>query len=63
MAIGGNRTMEKARLVVNVEPGKFKITKAKNFVNPEVNPNCMQCDWKLVQGHRFIMKSTNWYKN
>ena len=63
MAIGGNRTMEKARLVVNVEPGKFKITKAKNFVNPEVNPNYMQCDWKLVQGHRFIMKSTNWYKN
>ena len=60
-AVGGNRTMEKARLVVNVEPGKFKITKAKNFVKPNVNPNGMKCEWKLVQGHNFIMKSTDWH--
>lgn len=62
MAVGGNRTMEKARLVVNVEPGKFKITKAKNFVNPEMNPNGATCRWKLVNGCRFVMKGTGWEK-
>jgi len=61
--LGGNRTMEKARLVVNVEPGRFKITKAKNFVDPELNPNGLMCDWKLVNGCRFVMNKDNWYKN
>jgi hypothetical protein len=62
-AVGGNRTMEKARLVVNVEPGKFKITKAKNFINPKLNPNGLMCDWKLVNGCRFVMQGSDWYKN
>jgi len=62
MAVGGNRTMEKARLVVNIEPGKSKITKAKNFVNPEFNPNGAMCDWKLVNGCRFVLKNPDWYK-
>ena len=61
MAVGGNRTMEKARLVVNIEPGRFKITKAKNFVDPKYNPNGQQCDWKLVNGCKFVMKGSNWY--
>ncbi|GAG28743.1 unnamed protein product, partial [marine sediment metagenome] len=57
------RTMEKARLVVNVEPGKFKITKAKNFIDPKLNPNGLMCDWKLVNGCQFVMKGSDWYKN
>jgi hypothetical protein len=61
-AVGGNRTMEKARLVVNVEPGKFKITKAKNFINSALNPNGLMCDWKLVDGCRFVMKGSEWYR-
>lgn len=62
MAVGGNRTMEKARLVLNIEPGKFKITKAKNFVKPDFNPNGAMCEWKLVNGCQFIMQSSDWYK-
>ena len=61
--LGGNRTMEKARLVVNVEPGRFKITKAKNFIDPKVNPNGLICDWKLVDGCKFVMQGSSWYKN
>jgi len=59
--VGGNRTMEKARLVVNVEPGKCKITKAKNFINPGVNPNGWCCDWKLVNGCQFVLERSGWY--
>lgn len=59
--LGGNRTMEKARLVVNVEPGKCKVTKAKNFVDPQVNPNGLMCEWKLVNGCQFVMKGVDWY--
>ena len=62
MAVGGNRTMEKARLVVNIEPGKFKITKAKNFVSPDLNPNGLMCEWKLSQGCRFVMQGSDWYR-
>jgi len=60
--LGGGRTMEKARLVLNVEPGRFKITKAKNFVDPKINPNGLICNWKLVNGCRFVMQGTRWYK-
>ncbi len=58
--LGGQRTMEKARLVVNVEPGRFKITKAKNFINPKNNPNGMTCEWKLRNGCDFVMQSYDW---
>lgn len=61
--VGGNRTMEKARLVINVEPGKFKITKAKNFIDPNLNPNGLMCDWKLVNGCKFMGRGMDWYKN
>jgi len=60
--LGGGRTMEKARLVLNVEPGRFKITKAKNFVDPKINPNGLVCSWKLVNGCRFVMQGNRWYK-
>lgn len=62
MALGGNRTMEKARLVVNVEPGRLKITKAKNFKNSDLNPNGLMCDFKLVNGCKLVMSGTDWYK-
>lgn len=62
MGLGGNRTMEKPRLVVNVQPGKLQITKAKNFINPELNPNGCMCDFKLVNGCRFVLQGQDWYK-
>ncbi|RJR07936.1 hypothetical protein C4588_06205 [Candidatus Parcubacteria bacterium] len=61
--LGGSRTMEKARLVVNVEPGKLKITKAKNFIDPRTNPNGMSVDFKLANGCKFVMQGQGWYRN
>jgi len=60
--LGGGRTMEKARLVLNIEPGRFKITKAKNFADPKMNPNGLECKWKLVNGCKFIMRGQGWDK-
>jgi hypothetical protein len=60
--LGGGRTMEKARLVLNVEPGRFKIVKAKNFVDPNLNPNGLVCRWKLINGCWFKMQGSGWYK-
>jgi hypothetical protein len=62
MGVGGNRTMEKARLVVNVEYGKLKITKAKNFKSPDLNPNGLMCDFKLFNGCKLSMIGPDWYK-
>lgn len=61
--LGGQRTMEKARLVMNVSPGKLKITKAKNFIRPDVNPNGMEIKFKLVQGCKLIVDGGGWYKS
>lgn len=58
-AVGGNRTMEKARLVINISPGEFKITKAKNFIRQDLNPNGLSCRWKLVNGCKF-METGGW---
>ena len=60
--LGGQRTMEKARLVINISPGTMQITKAKNFVNPDINPNWMKVNFKLVNGCRFIMQGGGWYR-
>lgn len=60
--LGGQRTMEKARLVLNISPGQIQITKAKNFVNPEINPNGQKIDFKLAQGCRFVMQGKGWYR-
>ena len=60
--LGGQRTMEKARLVINISPGSMQITKAKNFINPEINPNWMKVNFKLVNGCRFVMQGGGWYR-
>ena len=51
--LGGARGLEKARLYLNLEPGKARIIKAKNWAG-EVNPNGLILDFKLVQGCRFV---------
>lgn len=51
---GGDFSAEKARLYLSMSPGKLKITKAKNWVNSNVNPNRMECQFKLVGGIKFI---------
>jgi hypothetical protein len=60
--LGGQRTMEKARLVINISPGAMQITKAKNFINPEINPNWMKANFKLVNGCKFTMEGSGWYR-
>lgn len=59
---GGDVTMEKPRLYISLENnmphgGVCKILKAK-FPNPGVgNPNGLEIDYKLVDGHQFITRS------
>ncbi|NUQ57696.1 MAG: bifunctional DNA primase/polymerase [Candidatus Paceibacter sp.] len=54
---GGDFSAEKSRLYLSMSPGKLKITKAKNWVKPDVNPNRMECEFKLVGGIKFIQTS------
>jgi len=59
--LGGERSKEKARLYLAIEPGKIKMVKVKNWANPEINPNGHQVYFKLAQGCRF-KKEGDWYK-
>jgi hypothetical protein len=52
--LGGMRGLEKARLYLTLEPGKAKIVKAKNWVDPVRNPNGLTMDFSLVKGARFL---------
>lgn len=51
---GGEFTLEKPRLYLAMEKGVLKIVKGKNWSNPEINPNGMDWQFKLVQGCKFI---------
>lgn len=55
--LGRMRSLEKPRLYLAMETGKIKIVKGKNWANSEKNPNGMICDFKLVNGCKFIMTS------
>ena len=50
--LGGERSLEKARLYLSLEGGKAKIIVGKNWAS-EVNPVGLQRDYKLVQGCEF----------
>ncbi len=57
--LGGSRTEEKPRLILNLKPGTLKIKMAKNWVGSE-NPNGKCINFKLAQGIYFKQDS-NWY--
>jgi hypothetical protein len=59
--LGGQRSLEKARLYMAMEPGKLKIVKAKNWVNAMVNPNNMMQEFRLAKGCYFKGEGT-WKK-
>lgn len=59
--LGGYRTMEVARLVLAMDSGRIKITKAKNFKDPTNNPNGKMRDFKLVDGCK-IIDQHGWYR-
>ena len=61
VGLGGYRGMEKPRLYINLENGKAKIAKAKNWAHETINPNGMELHFKLVQGCKFIIER-DWKK-
>lgn len=52
--LGGMRSLEKPRLYLSMSPGELKITKGKNWVSPEKNPNGLKINYKLYKGCNFI---------
>jgi len=60
VGLGGYRGMEKPRLYLNMDRGKIKITKAKNW-RTDICPSGLCLDFKIVQGCEFIV-SNDWYK-
>lgn len=60
--LGGYRSEEVARLVLTLEQGRVKITKAKKFADPLNNPNGASRDFSLASGYRLIAKH-GWYRD
>jgi len=56
--LGGQRSVEKARLYLSMDQNKLSIQKAKNWASTE-NPNNMTVRFKLIDGCRF-MKQGDW---
>lgn len=50
---GGDVTLEKPRLYINLSPGKAKIVKCKNWKHEDTNPNGMELEFRLVKGCEF----------
>jgi hypothetical protein len=59
---GGDFGLEKPRLYLSLDTGKCTIQKAKNWVNPEENPNGLTIKFKLVSGCKFIV-AEDWHKD
>ncbi len=60
--LGGERSLEKARLYLAMDHGKIKIVKGKNWAQEGSNPNGLERKFRLVQGCRFIPDS-GWEKS
>lgn len=55
VGLGGNRAMEKAKLVLSLDPGKIKILEAKNWADGIItSPKGKSWTYKLVGGARFL---------
>lgn len=57
--LGGGRTEEKPRLILNVSPGRIKIKMAKNWATAQ-NPTGLCMNFKLVGGCIFLPQGS-WY--
>jgi len=58
---GGDFGLEKPRLYLSMDPGKLTIQKAKNWTDPQVNPNGLILNFKLVNGCKFIV-TNGWHQ-
>ena len=56
---GAEFSSEKPRLYLSIDPGRIKIVKAKNWHTTE-NTNGLICNFKLVDGAKFI-KMGDWH--
>jgi hypothetical protein len=61
-ALGGERTLEKARLYLTMDSNILTVVKGKLWANPLVNPNDMCFKYKLWQGHKFIIQGEPYHK-
>ena len=61
VGLGGYRGMEKPRLYINLEAGKAKIVKAKNWADQTLNPNGLEISFKLHQGCHFT-SDDKWHR-
>ena len=57
---GGDFGLEKPRLYLSMDAGKLTIQKAKNWVNPGMNPRGLSLTFKIVNGCKFIT-ATDWH--
>jgi hypothetical protein len=65
-AVGGEGTLEKARLAVNLQhrPGIgniCKITVAKNWTGKIMHPKGYECEYKIISGGKMTMTPKGWY--
>jgi hypothetical protein len=58
--LGGARSIEKTRLYLALEPGKYTIRKAKIFRQKDRNPNGLSIAFKIVVGARFVTDAAGW---
>jgi hypothetical protein len=58
---GGDFGLEKPRLYLTMDAGKLTIQKAKNWTDPQVNPNNLTLNFKIVNGCKFIV-TEDWHK-
>jgi hypothetical protein len=58
---GGSFSLEKARLYLSMDSGVTTVTKAKNWVDPEINPNRLKIKYKIVGGCKFIIEQ-DWHR-
>lgn len=59
--LGGFRSLEKPRLYINMSSDQVEIVKAKNWMQPEINPNGLRNRFTLKDGWRFN-SSEGWYR-
>lgn len=59
--LGGFRSLEVARLALAIDYGRIKIVKAKNFRQPDKNPNGFIKDFKILHGSQIIDRHP-WYR-
>ena len=62
LARGGNGTMQKAALVLNLELEQAQIKKTRYWSDPRTNPRGMKINFKLIHG--VIPEAvTSWYRD